>query len=829
MRALTRLASVKMKEDNTPTVTARRRKPTPHMRLRLETAKKLETLSKRIQAKREKAKQQKLDQKLEQELAKSHIEQIQPPPPRIPKPKRNKLAEPDKPAAKFRKRQINKSWLPTHVWHAKRAHMPDPKAPLWRFAVPSTPTAKVHRPTHRAASSRGCVAWDTSYTSTISIEGVEASLLGLLRDVGVEELMLVGKRGAKWRSGTRSWHGWIRERDHEKRWLSTVDIIWCTSLSPPDERPIADASSRKKPNRQIFLRTHPSSFLLIWNELLKDVKIQHPSPSISDLRFEIGSIEITGPNSTEALVGILHPVPPDSASTVDQLQPSIATAPSQQDTTEKIWPHLSSLTNPSALGPNALLALNIHDPRLFHPPRTVPSPPPGHEDTLLDLLASWPPDANPIPAAIFSSTARHTASRLPSQKAINRRKGSSPPGTYPPPLPTDPAIPILLYTSRAPSLNQQGTWTVLLPWKCVLPTWYSLVHYPLSSGSNPRFGGLNELRQMRFERGEPWFPGDYPGTEAGWAWELGEREKWKRDWEKRPKGKRVSWDAVDLGDGKKGEVGKGWACDWERLFLGPPAPNTSKEQAASTAATDPPTTSAPDKDNSPPKPTAKPANPPPQTAPSFSSLHLHHLPSPLLKTLPGPTTIPPHTLSTIRLSLLHRGTPSPCARIYRLPTTDPPSLQKWLALLSSLPSTTSSTTTAKNQPTHLPADAPPWEKRQALARQLLGAPIRVGEKAYPVCPEEGDLIGFVTTGGYDLGAGRGMGVGCLAVGKVLGFGRGGGGEEEGVDGKEGGGKEEGKRAGERGVGVKGLKREDRICVVRDAGQSVGRLARWEFV
>lgn len=98
-----------------------------------------------------------------------------------------------------------------------------------------------------------------------------------------------------------------------------------------------------------------------------------------------------------------------------------------------------------------------------------------------------------------------------------------------------------------------------------------------------------------------------------------------------------------------------------------------------------------------------------------------------------------------------------------------------------------------------------------------------------MCPGEGDLIGFVTTGGYDLGAGRGRGVGCLAVRKVLGFGRGGGGEEEGGDGKEGGGKEEGKRAGEMGVGVNGLKRENRFCVVRDAGQSVGRLARWEFV
>lgn len=82
----------------------------------------------------------------------------------------------------------------------------------------------------------------------------------------------------------------------------------------------------------------------------------------------------------------------------------------------------------------------------------------------------------------------------------------------------------------------------------------------------------------------------------------------------------------------------------------------------------------------------------------------------------------------------------------------------------------------------------------------------------------------MTTGGYDLGAGRGRGVGSVDVGKVLGFGRGGeGGKEEGR-----GGEEEGKVL-EGGSGGRGLRREDRVCVVRDAGQSVGRLARWEFV
>ena len=132
-----------MKDDNTPTVTSRRRNPTPHMRLRLETAKKLESLSKRIQTKRKKT-----------FIMKHRLNGPEPARkrqgPKLPKAIKNMLATPEIPPSKYRRRQVHKSWLPTHVWHAKRAHMPEPKKPLWRFAIPLSPTAKVNRPTHRA-------------------------------------------------------------------------------------------------------------------------------------------------------------------------------------------------------------------------------------------------------------------------------------------------------------------------------------------------------------------------------------------------------------------------------------------------------------------------------------------------------------------------------------------------------------------------------------------------------------------------------------------------------------------------------------------------------
>ena len=69
----------------------------------------------------------------------------------------------------------------------------------------------------------------------------------------------------------------------------------------------------------------------------------------------------------------------------------------------------------------------------------------------------------------------------------------------------------------------------------------------------------------------------------------------------------------------------------------------------------------------------------------------------------------------------------------------------------------------------------------------------------PDVPGEEDLIGFVTTGDFNLKEGRGTGVGALSWQKI--FGR-------------------GKKVGE----VVG-----KACIVRDVGSGIGRLAYWEVI
>jgi ribonuclease P/MRP protein subunit POP1 len=816
-KRLQRRAEREMREDNTPTVKANKRKPgSSRGRLRAETAKKLGILSQKKKLANAKA------MTVEGLDIKAGSEGVIGRTPR-PKVKKGELSTAPRPSSKFRKRQIHKSWLPTHIYHAKRAKMTDPKKPLWRFAVPLIPTEKSYRASHRAGNARGALCWDMSYMSTISLEGSDTGLEKVLRRVGINQDEVWGKLGKRWRDGKRTWSGWLsRDEKGQREYIGPATVIWCHSATySADEATkenIETTTKSKKPSlRRLFIRLHPAAFLELWNELLRLSKMQRPVVHLEDLRFEIGSIEMTGPGSTEALLGTLHPFDQSTGSA--------------NDGHVKTFNALLGVTNAASLPSNALLTLSVMDPRLRYPPCKVKLPNPSDDQaafSLLEMLAAWPADESSASPSLFDRGSRIKATRLRSQKSINRRKGLAPPGEYPSPSPLDQPIPILLFVSRTTSSSGQGTWTLLAPWKCILPIWYCLMHYPLSSGSNPRFGGLQELQQMHFEYGKPWFPADYPGTRAGWAWEMDERHRRKEEWDRRPKGKRIEFKSLDLGAGRKGEIGLGWACDFETLRK---SVNVDKEHGGSAVIVNDITTDE-----------AKSNLPPP---------HFQHLLSTTVNSIISnpQLDIPAASLATIRITLFSRGVPLACARIYRLPQHPPrsdtqdststrttneatpksntsqtknttatsiPSIRdQWLAFIP-LTNPPRLKPTPKRPP---PLSSPPpgAPRHRVLAQTLLQTPPLPYPSAplssHPVVPNEDDLIGFVTTGNFNLAEGKGTAFGSIVVEKVL----------EGLKAR----RREDEKGGGRGGG--GLRREERMCIVRNAGESVGRLGIWEVV
>ncbi|KAL2149817.1 hypothetical protein VTH82DRAFT_7493 [Thermothelomyces myriococcoides] len=803
-----------MIEDNTPTVEARKRRPrTTRARIRAETAKKLAKLAERKRKKmREKAAAEGTD-----------LGGVEPKPTvetRAPRPKirRNTLNEPPKPDSKFRKRQINKTWLPTHLWHAKRAKMTEPSKPLWRFAIPLTPTEKCYRPTHRAAGQKGVVAWDMSYMSTIGLYGTAEGAERVLRALGLTQEGLWGNRGQKWRAGARKWTGILsRETKGTRRDIGPATIFWNPQEpAQGDDVTTSTTTRRANPQRQLFIRTHPACFLELFQELRKLVKMQTPQLYIEDLRFEIGSIELIGPGSTEALLGILQPYYDGS---------------DDEECHGRVFKSLAGVTNPASLPKDALLAFSVKDPRLSYPPKRANIPAGGGDSSLVEMLTRWPVEEGLKPFDIFSRDSRFRASRLPSQKSINRRKGANPPGEPLGVTPADPPIPVVLLASRPPTDGQaQGTWTLLAPWKCITPLWYSLMHYPLSTGGNPRLGGLNEQRQIAFEHGVPWFPADFPATDAGRNWELEQRAKRKQEWDRRPKGKRIEWKSLDLGAGRKGEIGNGFACDFERLFGGS-AENPPDRQATGAEPMD---IDAPDRSGG----TKEVSEPPAAGSAPLELELLQCLPrASFTSLLKSPDSEPPpaNSILTVNLTFVARGVANTCARIYRLPSrslraaepsedaevpaTDPlPATSQhplprdlrdqWLKKLPQPISKGQPCRSRLTVPPRMPSGVDMETRKRLMAQTILDTelpyPRPVTNEAdigghHPLCPDEADLLGFVTTGAFSLSEGKGSAIGSISATRAL----------EAI----------------REAGAK----EGKLCIVRNAGESVGWLARWELV
>ncbi|OAA55627.1 popld [Cordyceps fumosorosea ARSEF 2679] len=638
------------------------------------------------------------------------------------------------------------------------------------------------------AGERGTLVWDTSYMSTIGVYGHEAGLCRVLKRIGFTDDAYWNNKGKKWRAGTRSRSAVIsRDRKGRPRPMCPCTVVWNPEPVVQDEN---------KTQRQLFLRMHPSAFKEVFDELLRLIKMETPRLYIEDLRFEIGSIELTGPASTEALLAVLTPHPAAEGSSRNQ---------------GAVFQSLHGLTNPSSLTANATLAFTVQDPRLRYPPRRLE----GWDDDrlqekLMESITSWPVDCELDRNLLFDRNARHRASGLPTQQAIYKRRSGTTPGGLIEPGTGDPEIPITLLAARSSSATQtQGSWTLMLPWKCVLPVWHSLVHCPLISGGNPRFAGVDEAMQVAFERGVPWFPADYPGTDAGAGWELAQRAKRRKDYDRRPKSKRTEWASLDLGIGRKGEVGDGLACDFELLFSLKPEGGNDKGAAG------------PEGDAMEGVEMTVQAPSPPRDVDCLGLLNQFsradmqaHLTSTMLQPLPD------NAIASVRITMLGRGVAKSCARIYRLPrpctaAPEPSSVQVPSTVPDgatetphALPSKLRAQWLAK-MPTESPAskkapcrsDEMYMHHRKRLLAQTLTAPPGTAAAAeatsnHPLVPDAADLVGFVTSGAYNMARGRGTAVGAVSVEKVL-------------------------------LDLRATPKEARLCIVRNAGENVGWLARWE--
>jgi ribonuclease P/MRP protein subunit POP1 len=119
------------------------------------------------------------------------------PPMRIVKKKSRRVRRRSKSIMEeFGRRQRDKVWLETHIWHAKRMKMET----RWGFRVAVKANMKCYRSVYRASQTLSLIH-DESYTRTIEISGAESEIVECLRLIF--DPLMAGPGSKRFKGGQR--------------------------------------------------------------------------------------------------------------------------------------------------------------------------------------------------------------------------------------------------------------------------------------------------------------------------------------------------------------------------------------------------------------------------------------------------------------------------------------------------------------------------------------------------------------------------------------------------------------------------------------------------
>ncbi|KAL8386942.1 hypothetical protein RB595_010282 [Gaeumannomyces hyphopodioides] len=686
-----------------------------------------------------------------------------------------------------------KGQLPTHIWHAKRAKMSTRDNPFFSKPTPLNMNTKTVRKMHRALNTSAFMR-DASHRGFIQLSGSADDLRAVLKSIGV----CPKGATADWVRGCRVWVGMISVAGPSGHLedVTPARAIW-------NPHPTNATSPETPEQRQVLVEVEPETedrVLELLQSAAKALRRKSGLVAVINLSTELGCIDLHGPGATAKLLGVVRPH-------------HLADAVGFESTH---WRLLAALRRAQMdmLGYNICLGLSASPPDRPPSDRTA-APQEGADDEAEELLAAqeaWATEENPRPFALFDP-----ARRAKALYAIRRKQGQ--PAGKDGKDDADP-IPILLVCSHAEAHGLGAGWTLICQREAVKTFWLRLASQKTGPGAaRPmEVACFEETHRTYTERGVPFFPVDFPATRVGLAWELKERERLGNEWERRPKGKRTSWKSLDLrrqgcqdSSSRKGEHGDPFACDWEHMFAlrckpkGEHGENKTKQQHEQSHA-DPP---ALDVETHPL--VGSITNVKPSSVRDYILAATRRLET----NASQPTGVPEFGLVTVQITMFGGGVPNPRARVYTLPedkNTENQALREaWLSEFESAKA--GKQRGPKNDSRRFPQLAGLKDRKQILAASLFGSTDAAGAAggeserktaATPLAALEADMVGFVTSGGYNLATGRGQAIAHLSATRVveLGAAAANEGEEEGSWHR---------------------------CIVRNVGETLCRPAVWRLV
>ncbi|KAI8986191.1 POP1-domain-containing protein [Trametes punicea] len=470
-------------------------------------------------------------------------------------PKRSKKNQPSR-TSRFLRRQKDKTWLETHIWHAKRMHMDN----MWGYRLAITPTEKSFRPSHRA-SVHGSILHDASYFATIELKGPEDILQAILDSCCDCQGPSPGAK--RFLTGARTLETYVYHyNSYPHKLIAPATVLWRADATHLNGQQAQDPAGSNGPNnrkgkeqaspgdpqqliRVVWIRVHPSVLV----EAHQSIRAATSSAldaakqagrlaevEIADLREHFNVFEIMGPKASQVIKGVLKPVDDKRAEF------------------KKFWASLNKIQSVGSVPRGMVVGFTVHDPRLSFPPKNAKVETDG--STTLTPASTVFPSAALAESPIWDEDTR-LALRKPRYKKKDidqRRSNNLVPGTPLKAERKDDRIPVLLVqrSVESPAITQSAStalprsrttnalhgWTLIVPQGWGMPFFSSLIY------TGTRVGGQRERQTQAFEAGCAYFPRDFPGTEAYEEYAADRAEEDRESWERKPPAKRPNYEKL---------------------------------------------------------------------------------------------------------------------------------------------------------------------------------------------------------------------------------------------------------------------------------------------
>ncbi|KAK9709281.1 Ribonucleases P/MRP protein subunit pop1 [Basidiobolus ranarum] len=429
-------------------------------------------------------------------------------------PSRRKKRRPGSIMDEYKRRQANKRWLETHIWHSKRAKIVE----KWGYKLAEHPNEKSIRSSYKASSYLSLIH-DASYFGCIQLSGSEKGITQILNSLTDPNGPSAG--GIRFSTGKRQCSTFLYKfMSYPSAAICPGTLVWRPVAEDPEER-------------FVWMWVHPSTYDESYETVMDAIEQLKLSKDVivQDLRDELVQFELTGPRSQALL---------DAVFSVSNESPSA-----------EAWKKMSYLRSTSSLPPGIVLGLVVDDPRLKFPQKVNSRSGdilPEADSNLNQLLSEWPD--NVAASDIWSAEIRKKLiSEMASEAQLNERRNNNLiPGTKLKAQSSDAKIPILLIqrnglTSSADSLSSPE-WSN--GWNLIIPSGWGMAFWKSFIFAGARFGGLRERYAMHFEAGLPCFPYDYPGTKAYREYSDQQKAKSEEVFNRKPPAKRPNYEKLKI-------------------------------------------------------------------------------------------------------------------------------------------------------------------------------------------------------------------------------------------------------------------------------------------